>query len=191
MKWRVGATWIGLLIAGIGIAVWGETHPSSTPVPWILMAALVIGVYTLMLTAFRCPHCGARQIRDKWNWVSVADRCWKCQQLLDSPAVPSDILDEQLMIQENPTLAAEMRRDRLALEDLAQRALTDPTAADQLGRKFEQQVDRARGWVAEVHLHAPDMESQAQEDLRRAENELAQWRALRSGATNSSRLTGA
>ena len=198
MKWRARSAFLAWCAIVVLLLVVPATRSALTR-PYslspIAAAALVIGIlgamYGLTFLAFSFPHCGARQIRGKWDLLLLSDRCWKCQQLLDGPALPSDVLAEQLVAKENPSLAADMRRDRLALEDLAQRALTDPTAAEKFGRELELRVERLSGWAAEVQAHAPNLEGRAQEDLKRAQNELAQWRALRSGDTQGSRLTSA
>src|SRR5258708_35493185 len=168
MKWRARSAFLAWCAIVVLLLVVPATRSALTR-PYslspIAAAALVIGIlgsmYGLTFVAFRCPHCGARQIRGRWDLLLLSDRCWKCQQLLDGSALPSHVLDEQLVAKENPSLAAEMRRDRLALEDLAQRALTNPTAAEKFGRELELRVERLSGWAAEVHAHAPNLEGRA------------------------------
>jgi hypothetical protein len=198
MKWRARSVCLTayaivavLLVVPSTRSALTRSHSLSPIVAFALLIGIWGALYGLTFVAFRCPHCGARQVRGRWDLLLISDRCWRCQQLLDGPALPSDVLDEQLIANENPTLAADMRRDRLALEDLAQRALTDPTAAEKLGRELELQVERQGQWVAIVRAHDPGMEGRALEDLKRAQNELAQWRTLRFGTSNGSRLTSA
>jgi hypothetical protein len=195
MKWRARsvlfAVWATVAVL---VAVPSTRAVLDRPLRFSPMLAVAIGLvasfYGIAFVAFRCPHCRARQIRGRWDWLLLSDRCWKCHQPLDGPPLPTDVIDEQMVAEVNPTLATEMRRDRLAMEELAQRALTDPTAAEQLRRQLEHQVEQAANWVSVVRVEAPGMEAEAQEDLKRAQHELAQWQALRD-RTSGSRLTSA
>lgn len=184
MKWRARSVLFTVwAIVAVLVAIPSTRATLYRPlhsVPLLVIAICVAAsFYGITFVAFRCPHCGARQIRDRWDWLQLSDRCWKCQQPLDGPPLPTDVIDEQMVAEVNPTLAAQMRQDRLALEELAQRALTDPTAAEELGRQLARQVEQATNWVSVVRIEAPSMEAEAQDGLKRAQRELAQWQALR------------
>jgi hypothetical protein len=58
-------------------------------------------------------------------------------------------VEEELIAERNPALAAEIRRERLTLEDLRRRARTDAVAADQLESELSTRVERLSKWVAE------------------------------------------
>src|SRR5207249_5476872 len=155
--------------------------------PWHLSRAAAIlvalgvvgGSYALSFLVFRCPHCRARQIRFRWDWLLIEDRCWRCHQPLDGPARPPDLVEEELAAEVNPALAADMRRDRLTLEELQVGARTDPAAAVRLERELSARVERLREWVTIVSRQAPSDEADARRDLARAEAQLAQCRLLR------------
>ncbi len=194
MKWRARSVLFAVWATVAVLVAVPSTRAALDRPLHLPMLAVAIGVlasfYGITFVAFRCPHCGARQIRGRWDWILLSDDCWKCHQPLDGPLLPADVLDEQMVAKVNPTLATEMRRDRLAMEEFAQRALTDPTAAEQLSQQLERQVEQAANWVSVVRLEAPGTEAKAQEDLKRAQRELAQWQALRD-RTLGSRLTSA
>ena len=182
MKWRAR---FGMLVV-MGLAVVALATPALNR-PWhiskavaVLVAVGILGVsYALPFLVFRCPHCRARQIRFRFDWLSIGDRCWQCHQPLDGPAIPLEVLDEELVAEVNPPLAAAMRQDRLVLDDLRGRAPTDPAAAARLERELSTQVERLRGWVALVEREAPSEEPAARRELAQAEAQLAQCRAPR------------
>jgi len=97
---------------------------------------------------------------------------------LDSPARPQELIDEEWVAERNPALAADMRRDRLALEELQARARTDPAAAARLEQELSAQVQKLREWVAIVGQEAPCEVIDARRDLARAEAKLAECRSL-------------
>ena len=184
MKWRARSVIFTVWAVAAALVAIPSTRPaldqSRSLAPALAVAVgVLLAFYGITFIAFRCPHCGARQIRGRWDWVLLSDHCWKCHQALDGPAIPTDIIDEQMVAQEDPALAAEMQKDRLATEELAQSALTDPGAAEQLERQFERRVEQLTNWVNVVRAEAPGMEAKAQEDLKRAQRELTQWRNQR------------
>lgn len=199
MKWRARGVVLALYATLlVGFALWlavpslGSLRiPPSVGYPVVIV--LLVAWYGAGFAFFRCPHCRAAQIRgiSGWDWLLIDDRCRKCGQLLDGPAVPRNVLTENLLAQHNPSLVAEMRRDRLAMEDLAQRAATDATAARELEQKFALEVERLTEWVEVVHEHAPEREAEARRDLEQAQGELAKWRSLRAGTDQGGRLTSA
>ena len=187
MKWRARSVLFTVwATVAVLVAVPSTRAALDRPIHGLPMLASAIGVvalfYGITFVAFRCPHCGARQIRGRSDWLLLSDDCWRCHQPLDGPPVPTDIIDEEMVATVNPTLAAEMRADRLNTEELAQRALADPVAAEQLERQFERQVEQQAKWVEVVRAEAPGMEAQAQEDLKRAQRELTEWREQRARA---------
>ena len=182
MKWRARlAMLLVAALALLSLAIPGLNRPWHISKSVALMIALgILGIsFGLPFLVFRCPHCRARQIRFRFDWLSIGDRCWQCHQPLDGPAIPSEILDEQLVAEVNPALAAAMRQDRLVLDDLRGRAPTDPAATARLERELSTQVERLKGWVAVVGREAPSEEPAARRELAQAEAQLAQCRALR------------
>jgi len=183
MKWRSRS----ILLAAIALAVAAVATPALNR-SWhvstanSIMAALgILGAYyALTFLAFRCPHCRARQLRFKADWLLMEDHCWRCHQPLDGAARPAHVVEEELLAEVNPALAAEMRRDRLALEDLQLRARADPAAAMQLERELSTRVNRLKEWVSVVRRQAPHEEAGARRDLAQAEAQLAQCRLIRS-----------
>ena len=181
MKWRAR---LGLLVV-MGLALAALANPTLNR-PWhistavaVLSALGILGVsYGLPFFVFRCPHCRARQIRYRWDWLFIEDRCWQCRQPLDGPALPPDVIEEEAVAEVNPALAADMRRDRLNLEELQTRARTDPAAAARLERELSTQVQRLQEWLAIVDREAPSEVADARRDLARAEEQLAQCRLL-------------
>lgn len=181
MKWR--ARLAMLVVTGIGLSA---VFIPALNRPWHVSRAIALlmflgiwgAFYALSFLTLRCPHCRARQLRPYWDWFFIGDRCWQCHQLLDRPSVSPDVLNEQLVAEVNPALSAEMRRDRLELEELQVRARTDPGAAAELERTLATEVDKAREWVAIVRREAPSGERDALRSLARAEDRLAQFRSL-------------
>ncbi len=190
MKWRIRSVYFAayamlalvLAVRPLRISL-SRSLPLSPAVALAFGVGLYAALYALSFAAFRCPHCRARQIRGWWDWAFVSDRCGQCYQSLDGLARPHDLVEEELIAERNPALAAEIRRERLTLEDLRRRARTDPVAAEQLESELSTRVERLSEWVAEVRRIAPADESRARQDLRRAQHELAQCRSLRSHNT--------
>src|SRR5712692_3788044 len=182
MKWRARLILIAVMalaVAAVAVPGLNRSWHLSTAAS-ILVAVGVFGAYyALTFLAFRCPHCRARQLRFRWDWLLMEDRCWRCHQPLDGAARPLDVVEEGLLAEVNPALATEMRRDRLALEQLQVRARTDPAAAARLERELSARVDRLKEWVTVVRRQAPSEEAEARRDLARAEAHLAQCRSLR------------
>jgi hypothetical protein len=187
MKWRVRSVYISVYVALLIVlaappvrASLSRHLPLSTGIAVLAAAGLYGALYALTFVVFRCPHCRARQIRSWWDWAFVSSRCRQCHQSLDGPARPHDVVEEELIAERNPALAAEMRRDRLALESLRRQASTDARAAQRLEMELSTRVERLSEWVAEVRRISPADEARAREDLRRAQDELALCRSLRS-----------
>jgi hypothetical protein len=178
MKWRARLT----MLVVIGVALAASASPPLNRFRYISLAVALLGIVgvprALSLFFFRCPHCRARQLRFLYDWLFIGDRCWRCHQALDSPARPQELIDEEWVAQGNPALAADMRRDRLALEELQARARTDPAAAARLEQELSAQVQKLREWVAIVGREAPSEVTNARRDLATAEAKLAECRSL-------------
>ena len=178
MKWRARLT----MLIVIGVALAASASPSFNRSRYIPLAVALLGIVgvprALSLFFFRCPHCRARQLRFVYDWLFIGDRCWQCHQALDSPAGPQELIDEEWVAEGNPALAADMRRDRLALEELQARARTDPAAAARLEQELSAQVQKLREWVAIVGREAPSEVTNARRDLARVEAKLAECRSL-------------
>src|SRR5437899_8735058 len=114
MKWRARLT----MLVVIAIALAASAIPPNRS-RYMSLAVVLLGIVgvprALSLFFFRCPHCRARQLRLLYDWLFIGDRCWQCHQALDSSARPQELIDEEWVAEGNPTLAADMRRDRLAL----------------------------------------------------------------------------
>src|SRR6266536_3993278 len=177
MKWRARLRMLvvmGLALAALATPTLNRPWHISTAVA-VLLALGILGVsYALPFLVFRCPHCRSRQLRFPCDWLLIGDQCWRCHQPLDGPARPPDLVEEELVAEVNPALAADMRRDRLALEELQVNARTDPAAAARLERELSTRVERLREWVTIVSRQAPSEEADARSDLARAEAQLAQ-----------------
>jgi len=178
MKWRAR---LAMLVV-IGVVLAATTSPALNRSRYTLVAIAVLGIVgvprLLSFFFFRCPHCKAGQLRFVYDWLFIGDRCWHCHQALDGSARPQELIDEEWVAERNPALAADMRRDRVALEELEARARTDPAAAARLEQELSGQVQRLREWVAIVGREASSEVTNARKDLARAEAKLAECRSL-------------
>ena len=195
MERRARWTSIGFLagVVAIGIAAERAGVSSVASVPGALVVALLASVLATMLFAFRCPHCHARQIRNKWDWWFLGHRCRECHQLLDGPALSEDELAEDIVREGDPGFAATMHAARMAFEDLMARAPKDPVAARQLDAELSKRIEGMTEAVAELsrfgQVHASDVED-LKKSLAQAQEQLKWCRSLSPG-TNASRLTSA
>jgi len=195
MKWRARWTSIGFLVGSLAIVVSAERAGVSSfvAIPGVLVVAVLASVLATMFFAFRCPHCHARQIRDRWDWWFLGRRCRECHQLLDGPATSKDELDEEIVREGDPAFAAEMRAARVEFEDLMARAPKDPVAARQLDSELSRRIESMTEAVAELskfgQVHASDVED-LKSSLAQAQEQLKWCRSLSPG-TNASRLTSA
>jgi hypothetical protein len=187
MKWRARWTSIGYLLGVVAIVVaWGEQLEQRTlaPRPLALVAALVLALLATMFLAFRCPHCHARQVRGRWDWWLIGDRCTTCWQLLDGPALPEEELSEEMIRETNPALATELRRDRLAFETLLERAPNDPVAARQLEAELSRRVASMTQALVDIQRMRPTDSRTLQDfsrSLSQAQAKLAWCRSLSPG----------
>ena len=195
MKWRARWTSIGFLVGSVAIVVSAERAGVSSfvSIPGVLVVAVLASVLATMFFAFRCPHCHARQIRDRWDWWFLGRRCRECHQLLDGPDTSKDELDEEIVREGDPAFAAEMRAARVEFEDLMARAPKDPVAARQLDSELSRRIESMTEAVAELskfgQVHASDVED-LKSSLAQAQEQLKWCRSLSPG-TNASRLTSA
>jgi hypothetical protein len=187
MKWRARSVWLGTLAMAAAVLVASYFNPSlgrTWQLPRYAFLAFGLGLaaayYVTFFLAFRCPHCHAHQLRFTWDWLLMDDRCWRCHQALDGPARPRELVEEEFIGELDPVLAAHMRDDRLGLEDLRRRALTDPAAALELAEVLAARVEKLRAWAAIVRRQAPS-DTHADQDLSRAEAELSDLRRLAHG----------
>ena len=170
MRWRARLAWLAAVAAVIPASIW---RPHLSPAALAALgSAVALVLCAVFFLAFRCPHCGARQLRVRWDWLLMGTRCWRCQQLLDGAAVSDELLEEQLLAEINPQLAANRRRERLVLDELRGRAAASPAAAEQLHRELAARVKHADEWLAVVRREAPSVEPQAQRTLAGAQEEL-------------------
>ena len=184
MRWRARWTSIGYLVAAITIVLlWGH-QKTLAPFPIALTIGLFLAVIASMLFAFRCPHCHARQLRGRWDWWLMGNRCTKCWQLLDGPALPEDQLSEDFIGEMNPGLAAELRGAREAFEALVQRAPSDPEAARRLQAELSRRIESMEQGLADIRASETRdsrMERDLRESLARALAQLEWCRSLPRG----------
>ena len=195
MERRARWTSIGFLAGIVAIVISAERAGvrSVASVPGALVVALLASVLATMFFAFRCPHCHARQIRNRWEWWFLGRRCRECHQLLDGPALSEDELAEDIVREGDPRFATEMHAARVEFEDLMARAPKDPVAARQLDAKLSERIESMTEAVADLsrcgQVHADNVED-LKKSLAQAQKQLNWCRSLSPG-TNTRRPTSA
>ena len=200
LKWRARLTCAGCLAATAAVA-FGVGPDRLDESPWYVAAAVFVPIVALLaaqLFAFRCPHCGARAVTGRHGYFLVSDACAKCLRDFEGPNLSDDELGEKLIGEDNPELAREMRRERLEIEDLRQRASVNPHAAVALERILKNRLEGVEGWAREMRqlyaLKQVDREdvAHAEASLKELQDQLAWCASLtRGSAEDRSRLTSA
>jgi hypothetical protein len=190
MKWRARSVVIAVYAVIIAIAVAFGPSVFSRPIGPVALVLALGAIWGAFFAAtsiwFRCPHCHARQIRGRWDWFLVRDRCRECNQPLNGPALSREQLDaeaERELDAIDPGRKARWEEEAAARDAekqrLWQQAPTDIRAAQQLRHllneeynllvTFRQRVERDQGAEPESVAQLEADQAHARSNLDRVE----------------------
>jgi hypothetical protein len=185
LKWRARLTWAICAVTFVGGAlVVIKAGLYNSPLAVALVALPFVAATLAALFTFRCPHCGARAVKGQYGYWTVDDTCSQCLRDFEGPHLSYEEFAEQLIAEDNPDLARQLRRQRLEEEDLRKRADHDPRAAVALEHRLMERLPGVQAWVDDMRkdvsagVAEPRHLAAAEDALKELERTLVWCRSL-------------